>query len=54
MIRMTDQSNKDTEDFIEKKGEKIIISEKIVQCFACGEKIESNTKICPYCETLIG
>lgn len=50
---MTDQNKEKQEDSSTKKEEKIIISEKIVQCFACGEKIEANTKICPNCETLI-
>lgn len=50
---MTEQNKEKQEDSSIKRKEKIIISEKIVQCFACGEKIEPNTKFCPYCETLI-
>ncbi len=30
---------------------KIQYGESKNMCFACGEKIDSNTKICPYCKT---
>jgi len=30
---------------------KIQYGENKNMCFACGEKIDSNTKICPYCKT---
>lgn len=33
-----------------KDGEILIGKDKIV-CFACGEIIDADTKICPYCDT---
>lgn len=30
---------------------KIQYGESKNMCFACGEKIDSNIKICPYCKT---
>lgn len=33
--------------------EKILYGNNKTVCFACGEEIESNTDICPYCQTKI-
>jgi hypothetical protein len=33
--------------------EKILYGVSQIACFACGEKIERNTDICPYCKTSI-
>lgn len=30
---------------------KIQYGDTQITCFACGEKIDANTKICPYCDT---
>lgn len=30
--------------------DKIYFEDLVPTCFACGHKIEKNTKICPYCE----
>ncbi len=30
---------------------KIQYGENEYSCFACGEKIEAETKVCPYCRT---
>jgi hypothetical protein len=35
------------------EGEKILYGVSQKACFACGEKIERNTDICPYCKTAI-
>ncbi len=34
-----------------KKDERILFGEKVSVCFACGEKIGLDTKVCPYCNT---
>lgn len=33
--------------------EKILYGDNKTVCFACGEEIESNADICPYCQTKI-
>jgi hypothetical protein len=33
------------------KDMKIQYGDNQISCFACGEKIDANTKICPYCKT---
>jgi len=33
------------------KDKKIQYGESQIVCFACGEKIDFNTDICPYCNT---
>ena len=33
------------------KDMKIQYGDSLISCFACGEKIGTNTKICPYCNT---
>jgi len=33
------------------KDGSILIGEGKVVCFACGEVVDANTKICPYCNT---
>jgi hypothetical protein len=45
---------KGSEDsIVEKKEEKILYGLNTIVCFACGEQIEKNTEICPYCKTHI-
>ena len=36
---------------VEKDEEKILYSINKIVCFACGEQIDKETKICPYCKT---
>jgi hypothetical protein len=36
---------------IKKSDPKIHFGQKTSVCFACGQKISLNTKICPYCDT---
>jgi len=50
---MTDQNKNEKSKKSKKNGEKILIGEKVVLCFACGEKIEAGTEICPFCETIL-
>lgn len=38
---------------VEKKEERILYGINKTVCFACGEEIDKNTHICPYCKTLI-
>jgi hypothetical protein len=38
---------------VEKEEEKILYSINKIVCFACGEEIGKETKICPYCKTTI-
>ena len=38
---------------LERKEEKILYGGDQIICFACGEKIEKNTELCPYCKTAI-
>jgi len=38
---------------LEKAEEKILYSNNIIVCFACGEEIDNSTNICPYCKTTI-
>ncbi len=45
-------SNKHTIKF-EKKEEKIPYSVNKIVCFACGEKIDKDIDMCPYCETFL-
>ncbi len=40
-------------DKSEKKEEKILYSIDKIVCFACGEKIDKDTIVCPYCKTPI-
>jgi len=45
-------SEKESENpFIEKDEEKILYGSNTIVCFACGEQIEKETEICPYCKT---
>ncbi|MFX0075675.1 MAG: hypothetical protein ACFE96_09545 [Candidatus Hermodarchaeota archaeon] len=37
----------------ESNEEKILYGDNKTICFACGEQIERNTDICPYCKTEI-
>ena len=38
---------------LEKDDERILYGVENIVCFACGEKINSNTDICPYCKITI-
>ena len=44
-------SNDENTKMNEKKQEKILFSDNKIVCFACGEKIDKDTDVCPYCET---
>ncbi|MHA2038522.1 MAG: hypothetical protein ACW98X_18975 [Promethearchaeota archaeon] len=48
---MSDEGIEKEKDGAEKK--KILYSTSKIVCFACGEQIEKETKICPYCKTEI-
>lgn len=37
----------------EKEEEKMVFSVNKIICFACGEQIDKETEVCPYCETSI-
>jgi hypothetical protein len=37
----------------EKDEEKILYGDNRLLCFACGEEIDNDTEICPYCKTNI-
>ncbi|MFX1379576.1 MAG: hypothetical protein ACFFA4_10840 [Promethearchaeota archaeon] len=36
-----------------KDNEKILYGENKSVCFACGEEIDKNAEICPYCKTTL-
>jgi len=36
---------------VERNEEKILYGVNKTVCFACGEEIDNNTLICPYCKT---
>jgi hypothetical protein len=38
---------------LERDDEKILYGENKLVCFACGEEIENNAEICPYCKTTL-
>lgn len=38
---------------LEKDEEKILYGVNKIVCFACGEEIDKNMKVCPYCNTTI-
>ncbi|MHA2393703.1 MAG: hypothetical protein ACXAEX_17335 [Promethearchaeota archaeon] len=38
---------------VNKDEEKILYGVNKKVCFACGEKIDKNTDICPYCKTTV-
>ena len=51
---MYDQKkSNDNIDKLENNEEKILYSVDKIACFACGEKIDKDTVICPYCKTTI-
>lgn len=37
----------------EMNEEKILFGTNTIVCFACGEQVEKDTEICPYCKTNI-
>ncbi len=51
---MSDKNLSESKDSnSEKDEEKILYGVDNLFCFACGEKINGNTDICPYCNTPI-
>ena len=51
-VQVADKENLlDSDDTNQTKEGTIQYGENSVVCFACGEVIESGTKICPYCKT---
>ncbi|MFW9780709.1 MAG: hypothetical protein ACFFFB_00300 [Candidatus Heimdallarchaeota archaeon] len=38
---------------VNKDEEKILYGINKIVCFACGEKIDKDTEVCPYCKTTI-
>ena len=49
---MTEKENSEkSEEIVETIDKKIQYGESENFCFACGEKIDWGTKICPYCDT---
>jgi len=48
-----EKSNNNNIDKLEKKEEKILYSIDKIVCFACGEKIDKETVVCPYCNTTL-
>lgn len=38
---------------LEKGEEKIYYGVNKTVCFACGEQIERNSEMCPYCKTIV-
>lgn len=48
-----EKTNKKKSEKLNKKDEKILYSVEKIVCFACGEKIDKDTIICPYCKTTI-
>lgn len=45
------ESSEETHEIANVVEKKIQYGENKYSCFACGEKIENNTTICPYCKT---
>lgn len=43
---------KETHKIAKVIDKKIQYGENEYTCFACGEKIKADTKVCPYCNTL--
>ncbi|MHA1726346.1 MAG: hypothetical protein ACTSXH_16155 [Promethearchaeota archaeon] len=48
---MTSEKSKANNKKSDKEDVKILIGEKLITCFACGERIDKNSKICPFCKT---
>ncbi|MFX1363552.1 MAG: hypothetical protein ACFFCE_11075 [Promethearchaeota archaeon] len=48
-----EKNNNDILEKLNKNNEKILYSLEKIFCFACGEKIDKDTIICPYCKTTI-
>ena len=38
---------------LQQNEEKILYGDNKIVCFACGEHIDNDTEICPYCKTPI-
>jgi len=36
---------------LKKEEDKILYGVNKIVCFACGEEIDKNTDVCPYCRT---
>ncbi len=52
-IPMFNEKTDNNIDKLNKNEEKILYSIDKIVCFACGEKINKDTKVCPYCNTTI-
>jgi uncharacterized OB-fold protein len=50
---MSNNKKETNENVSNQNGEKILFGVRNLVCFACGEKLPPNTKICPYCNTKI-
>ncbi|MHA1804594.1 MAG: hypothetical protein ACTSU4_08675 [Promethearchaeota archaeon] len=48
---MTGEKSKTNKEVFDKEDVKILIGEKLITCFACGERIDKNSEICPFCNT---
>ena len=48
-----EKTNNNNIDELNKNEEKILYSIDKIVCFACGEKINKNTIVCPYCKTTL-
>ena len=46
---MADKEAKNNNVVSKKAEEKFYYSDETIACFACGGKIDPNTKVCPYC-----
>ena len=47
------KKEKEKHNFLVNNGEKILYGTYNISCFACGEKIDKNITVCPYCKTKI-
>ena len=50
---MSNKKDKNKENKSQPEEERIQFGDKTLICFACGQKINENTKNCPYCGILI-
>ncbi|MFX1411289.1 MAG: hypothetical protein ACFFA6_13145 [Promethearchaeota archaeon] len=50
---MSYKKEKEKYNFLVNNGEKILYGTYNISCFACGEKIDKNITVCPYCKTKI-
>ncbi|NVM34122.1 MAG: hypothetical protein HWN81_00910 [Candidatus Lokiarchaeota archaeon] len=48
-----EKTNNNNLEKLNRNEEKILYSVDKIVCFACGEKIDKETTVCPYCKTTI-